>query len=77
MSKIEFNPVVMAASILGLSSVFMDWFNLRANRIVSGQGLGYFESLGTALGLILISIWLVTMAFALIGSRWSKIVLPV
>ena len=77
MRKLEINTVAVAASILGLSAVFMDWFTLRANRIVSGQGLGYFESLGTPLGLILILVWLAVMAFALTGNRWPKIVLPV
>jgi osmoprotectant transport system permease protein len=76
MSKLGITVVSAVASILGLSSLFLDWFKLKANRLVTGQGLGYFDSLGRPLGLFLVGLWLAILAVSLLKPRWSKNVLP-
>jgi osmoprotectant transport system permease protein len=76
MSKFGINVVSAAASILGLSSLFTDWFKLKANRLVTGQRLGFFDSLGTPLGLFLVAVWLATLAVSVLNPRWSNRILP-
>jgi osmoprotectant transport system permease protein len=76
MSKFGVNVVSAAASILGLSSLFIDWFKLKANRLVTGHGLGFFDSLGTPLGLFLVAVWLATLAVSVLNPRWSNRILP-
>ena len=76
MQKIEINAVAGAAAVLGISAVFVDWFSLRANRLVSGQGLGFFESLGTPLGAFLLLSWVVTLLIALNRRKWNNFAYP-
>ena len=74
MRKIEINAAAAVAAVLGLSAVFIDWFRLKANRLVSGEGLSYFDSLGAPLGIVLIVLRIATLALALIQrGKWSSL----
>jgi len=76
MQKLEIRAVASAAAVLGISVVFVDWFTLKVNRLVTGQGLGLFESLGPLLGAFLLLSWVVVLVIALIRPRWSNLVYP-
>ncbi len=61
-----------------ISSTVADWFRLKANRLVSGEGLSYFDSLGAPLGIVLMGLWLAVLALALVQrSKWSSLGLAV
>jgi osmoprotectant transport system permease protein len=62
----KINAIAASAAVLGLVAVFADWFQLKANRLVSGDGLSYWQSLGTPLGILLIGLWLTVLAVALL-----------
>ncbi|PPD58511.1 ABC transporter permease [Dehalogenimonas etheniformans] len=77
MQKLEIHAVAAAAVVLGISAAFLDWFSLNPNRLVSGQGLGFFESLGLVLGTLLLGSWVVILSIAAIRKSWSKYAYPV
>jgi osmoprotectant transport system permease protein len=77
MQKTQINAVTAAAAILGISAIFINWFNLKPNRVVSGQGIGFFESLGTFLGAFLLASWLATLAIAISRRDWAKFAYPI
>jgi osmoprotectant transport system permease protein len=74
MRKLEINTVAAAAAVLGLLAVVADWFRLKANRLVSGEGLSFLDSLSAPLGIVLIVLWIATLALALIQrGKWSGV----
>ncbi|XUW99613.1 MAG: ABC transporter permease [Dehalogenimonas sp.] len=77
MQKLEIHAVAAAAAVLGISAAFLDWFSLNPNRLVSGQGSGFFESLGPVLGALLLGSWVVILSIAVIRKAWSRYVYPV
>ena len=60
----KINPIAGSAAVLGLAAVLIDWFQLKANRLVSGDGLSYWQSLGVPAGVLLVLLWIATLAIA-------------
>ncbi len=72
----KINAIAASAAVLGLAAVFADWFQLKANRLVSGDGLSYWQSLGDQTGFILVGLWMAALAVALFShARISTVVM--
>ncbi len=61
----KINAIAASAAVLGLAAVFTDWFQLKANRLVSGDGVSYLASLGTPVGVLLAVFWVAAMVVAI------------
>src|SRR5271169_4132622 len=77
MRKIEINAIAALAAVFGFAAIFIDWFSLKANRLVSGEGLSYFNSLGTPLGAGITIIWAIVLFCSLFRNQLSRSVLAV
>ncbi|APV44726.1 osmoprotectant transport system permease protein [Dehalogenimonas formicexedens] len=62
--KPEINPVLVVAAVLGLSAAIPDFFKLKANRLVTGDGIGFFQSLDLPVAVLLLISWLACAAAA-------------
>lgn len=70
--------VALTGSIAGLSSLLLGWFTLKPNRLVAGNSLNLYESIGGVAAITMVMLWLVCLALSLmVGKRSSGIALGI
>ncbi len=71
--RVQFNPVIVLAAVLGLTSLALPWLQFRPNRLLQGEALGFADITGPFAYLSLLA-WLLILGSAAL-SRWQTTVL--
>ena len=64
---VTYDSVAVAGCVIGLSSILLNWFALKPNRIASGDAVNLWGSVGGGLAAVLLCLWIICLALSLKG----------
>jgi osmoprotectant transport system permease protein len=64
---VSYDSVAVVGCVIGLSSLLLNWFALKPNRIASGDPVGLWDAVGGGLAAIVLCLWIACLALSLKG----------
>ena len=64
---VSYDSVAVVGCVIGLSSLLLNWFALKPNRIASGDPFSLWDSVGGGLAAIVLCLWIACLVLSLKG----------